>query len=384
MVDSLVGNEYTNWLCQAIYNNRFEVELVTTEDRQMGDEYTFPVLYKSPSKEGGQSKVVKLLKYFWYLAQLTWLPRQRKADVVHFQFFRRSKFESLMFPVLRALGIKLVHTVHNVVPHENSKIDYWLRNQVYQSSHVLIAHSQRTKEKLLDAFDLDPNKIEVVPMGTSDHYLPKEMIEKQVAKATLNIPADQKVLLFFGYIRDYKGVDILLNAFEQVAQQLEDVTLIIAGLPHTEELAAKYDAILGNMTAQNRVIYVPQFIDIEDVPTYFGAADAIALPYKAIDQSAVIHVAHSFGRPVIASSVGDFIEFVEEGKTGYLAQPNDPNSLAGKIIEAFQDGTKLEEMAAHVAELNKGKYSWDDVGRITIDVYQSLSHAKSKPALIRT
>ncbi|MEM7799310.1 MAG: glycosyltransferase family 4 protein [Chloroflexota bacterium] len=370
MVDSLVGNEYTNWLCQAIYNNRFGVELVTTEDRKMGEEYTFPVLFKSPSKEGGQNRLVKLLKYFRYLAELTWLPRQQNADVVHFQFFRRSKFESLMFPVLRALGIKLIHTAHNVVPHESSRIDYFLRNQVYQSAHVVIVHSQRTKEKLISAFELNPSKIEVIPMGTYDNLLPKKTLPRQEACHKLGIDPCQKVLLFFGYIREYKGVDLLLEAFKEVSASIDDVTLVIAGKPHTLEMAQKYEAMIEAHPARDRILYAPRFIENGEVATFFGAADAVALPYKAIDQSAVIHVAHSFGRPVIATRVGDFNEFVTEGKSGYIAEPNDADSLAGKIEEAFRDREKLAEMAEFVAELNSRKQSWDDVGRLTIDVYQ--------------
>lgn len=372
MVDSLVGNDYSLCLCQGLHDSGVDVIFVTTEDREVGETYTFPVRFMAPSKDGGKNKVVKLLKYLRYLVSLSRLPRREGADVLHFQFFRRDKLESLMFPLLRLLGVKVVHTAHNVLPHESGRIDYLLKRLVYRASHQIIVHSQYIKDKLLRTFpDIDRNKVAIVPHGNFDIYLPPERFTKAVARQKLGLPADNAVLLFFGYIRAYKGVDLLLQAFDEAAAVLPDLTLVVAGKPHSKELGTQFANQIEQMVAKNRVKYVPAFIPNEEVSLYFDAADAIALPYKHIDHSGIVHLAYSFGKPIIATEVGDFKETIEEDRSGYVAPPNDVAGLAKSLKDAFCDPVRLQQLGQHIEELNRTKYAWEEISRKTSNVYRN-------------
>ncbi|MEM7802126.1 MAG: glycosyltransferase, partial [Chloroflexota bacterium] len=300
MIDSLVGNEYAACLCQGLHDAGVDVELIATEDREIADHYTFTVSKIAPSKEEDKNKAFKLIKYFQYLILIVWLAKRKRANAVHFQFFRRERMESLLFPIMRLLGIYLVHTAHNVLPHEHSRIDYYFKYLVYRSSNAIIVHSQYIKDKLLRMFKVDPDKIAVIPHGNFDVYLPKEKITQVEAREKLSLDQATPILLFFGYIREYKGVGHLLETFDQAADEVPDVKLIVAGNPHTEELGERYQKQIEGMRHKDRVIYVPMFIPTEDVALYFSAADAVTLPYKHIDHSGIVHMAYSFGKPVIA------------------------------------------------------------------------------------
>ena len=369
MVDSLVGNEYALCLCQGLHDSGMEVELVTTENRDVPIRYTFPVLFIAPSKESGKNRVVKLVKYAGYLGHLLRLPHERGANVLHFQFFRRDKVESLIFPIFRLLGVTLVHTAHNVLPHENSRIDYYLKYLVYLSSHKIIVHSQYIRTKLLHTFSINREKVVVIPHGNFDVYLPEEQPSKSEARKSLGLPVEEPMLLFFGYIRAYKGVDILLEAFKEAAPHLPTLNLVIAGEPYSAALGNRYAQKISQMPYKQRVKYIPEFIPNDDVAIYFNAADAIVLPYTDIDHSGIVHLAYSFGKPIIASDIGDFNEVIEGGKCGFITPTNDVPGLARTIKEAFGNIKRLQEMGDFITALNRTKYSWDAISMKTRAIY---------------
>ncbi len=124
MVDSLVGSDYSIFICSALKNKGVDVSLIMTEDRMnICSDYEFPIIPLSPSKEKGKNKIYKLIKYFHYLWKLYLIIRKQKMDIIHFQFFRRPRVESIYFLVLKGLGYNLAYTVHDYLPLDQNKID---------------------------------------------------------------------------------------------------------------------------------------------------------------------------------------------------------------------------------------------------------------------
>lgn len=373
MVDSLVGNDYTFWLCRGLHQADIEVELVTTRNHIGEIDEPFPILPVSPAKGDNKNKVLKLLEYIYYLIWLLSYVIRSRADIIHFQFFRRVRVECLYFPILSLFSRNLIFTAHNILPHEYSKLDYYLRYLVYSSADEIVVHTDSIKERMLALYkNIPPEKVSVIPAVITVPDNHEVTIDRATARERLNLPQDAYVLLFFGYIREYKGVDWLLDAFEQAKPQHSQLKLVIAGKPHIDELHKSYIRHIQSLQYKDDVIFVPEFIPDEEVDDYFVAADAVAVPYKEIYLSAVLQVAFSYAKPVVVTNVGNFSSLVENGKNGFITEKNTIDELAGIINKAFQDIDALHKMGDGAYEIHKNYPDWRAIGKMTVDLYQEI------------
>ncbi len=369
MVDSLVGNDYSVCLCSGLDSAAADITLIVPENRAISIPIHFPVKYWAPTKKAGYSRLKKSIKYIRFLLQLLIFIKQSHTDIVHYQFFRRKRIESLYFWVLSLLGVNLINTAHNVMPHEKHKVDYLFKLLVYRSSKAIIAHSSYVKKQIVKNFKINAAKIQVIPHGDFDIYLPQNAITKNEAKKKFNLSADDDVLLFFGSIREYKGLDLLLDAFQIASESNGRLKLIVAGKPFTPELEHRYKEKISQIRSNDRIIFHSNFIPNEDVANYFIAADIVVLPYKNIYHSGLVHLAFSFGRPIIATRVGDFNETIEHGKSGYLLNKNDAESLAEMIGDVFSNADNLVKMGGFIRNLSQTKYAWSHIARKTKRLY---------------
>ncbi len=372
MVDSLVGNDYSICLCNSLYENGIDLHLIVPKNREIQNNNTFKTLYFSPSKSKGQNKLSKIFEYLYYMVKAYKYIKNTKPDVVHYQFFRR-KSEIFFYKFLQIMGIKLVFTAHNVLPHEKNRLDYLLKYIVYKNSQAIIVHSQYIKEKLLNNFKINKNKVSVIPHGNFDIYLPQNELSEKEARDKLGLSDSDNVILFFGFIREYKGLDLLLEAFNLAAANDKRLKLLIAGKAHTPFLENKYKKIIDNSNFKDRIYRSFTYIANEDIPTYFLASDTVILPYTNIDHSGIIHLAFTFGKPVIATNVGDFGEVIEQNKSGLILKSNDTKELAENINSAFSNKDDLVKMGIYAKKLSTTKYSWGDIARNTISLYKSLN-----------
>ena len=370
MVDSLINSNYTFWLCRGLVEAGHEVELVTLKNHKDVTGEPFLILPMSPAKDTPGNKILKIFEYVYFLFWLWIYIIRARADIVHFQFFRRERSESLYFPMMRLFCKNLIFTAHNIIPHENNKTDYYLRYLVYKSATKVIVHTNSIKTRLLEMFDIPPEKVYVVPAVLATAEEPDVSVTKEIAREFLNLSDADYVLLFFGYIRDYKGLDWLLEAFDMIKPKHDQLKLLVAGKPHNTELHALYTEQINGMTYRDDVIFVPEYIPDEEVDYYFVAADAVAVPYKEIYLSAVLQVAFSYSKPVIVTNVGNFRNLVEQGENGYITNQNTPEELAEMIDLAFQDIDNLLAMGPMAYERHKSHPDWQEIGAMTIDVYQ--------------
>lgn len=366
IMDPLVGNEYAACLSKGLGENGEKIFLSITENREVQVNGRFEIVKLSPAKDKRYGKLKKGFKYLAYFKNVLSFIKKNKIDVIHYQFFRR-RDEILFFYLLKKLGHKLVFTAHNVLPHERSKLDYYLKKIVYKTADEIIVHSNYIKEKLLKNFPEAEGKTTIIPHGNFDNYLPKEIITKDEARKKLGFSPADGVLLFFGYIREYKGLDLLLDAFKEAYPQNKNIKLLIAGNPQSAELRKRYEDKIKGMQGVTAHL---KFIPADEVAVYLSACDAVVLPYKDIDHSGIIHLAYSFGKPVIATRVGDFPESIEDGKSGFLLKENTKDELKRMIINTFSDTKNLEIMGAYCTKLNHTKYSWNEIAVTTISVYK--------------
>lgn len=372
VLDSLVGNDYSLCLCDGLSKAGIVVSLIVPKDRQINSAYDFKVLKWAPPKSGELSRWVKGKDYLAYLVKVFLLLKKSNVEIVHFQFLRRKYIDTLYSVVLKLSGVKLVYTAHNVLPHEHKYIDRILNSFVFRIMDSIIVHSEFIKNKLLDNYSVSSEKVHIIPHGNFDVYLSGNTLSKQEARTQLGIDDHDNVILFFGYIREYKGLDLALEAFDMACLDCQDLKLIIAGAPHNHEIKSKYQKLIEKMSFKEQVVFKFDFIAFDDVAKYFTASDVVLLPYRKIDHSGIVHLAYSFGRAVIATQVGDFAEVVADTKSGYLVRKDDPADMARGIVAAFSDKKWLAEAGEYAKWLSENSFSWEVIGKETRKVYEKL------------
>lgn len=372
MVEATVGNEYAIQLSNALVSYGAEVILVVPKGRKFFLKPDCEVCYWLPPKDSKGRKLLKFIEYPGYLLKILLYALRNRKVIVHFQFFRKD-LDSILYFFLHLIGVKTVKTAHNILPHETKRIDYFLNNIVYKYSTAIIVHSDFLKTKLLSAFKVDTDKIRVISHGDHNIYLNQTGMNPKSMREPFGFSEDDRVLLFFGIIREYKGLDLLLEAFDIASDFVPNLKLLVAGNPFTKKLKHFYSEKINKLKHYKNVTAHLEFIPSEKVSNYFSAADIVVLPYKHIDHSGIFHLAYSFGKPIIATRVGDFEEVIEHGKSGFLLESNDAQNLAKWIEIAFTDAKQLKEMGNYAAHLNKTKYSWENVAIKTIEMYRNLN-----------
>ena len=230
------------------------------------------------------------------------------------------------------------------------------------------------KEELCLLFHVSPEKVVVIPHGINNR-IPRRGISQKESREKLGIEPDAHTILFFGQIDEYKGVEKLIDAAYLLVRENPEVVLMIAGKPKRQlQYAVKLKSQAANNLPEKNVLFRLQFIPVDEVETYFAAADCLVLPYKRIYQSGVIFLAYRFGLPIIATDIGSFREDIIDGETGFICKPNNANDMAEKLKIYFRRSIfrQREQTRAHIIELAEQKYSWSSIGRQTYEVYERI------------
>lgn len=244
---------------------------------------------------------------------------------------------------------KVVSVIDNIIPHEKRPGDRILSSYFVNSVDGFVAMS---KSVMADLENFDSRKPKIwCPHPLYDNF--GDAISKNEAKKNLGLDPDVRYVLFFGFIRDYKGLDLLLEAFGTETLKNSGIKLLVAGEFYCDP--APYFEIIKRHALEGVVIMSNDFIPDSQVVNYFCSADVVVQPYKSATQSGVTQIAYHFDKPMIISDVGGLAEFVPHRKVGYVVNP-DPVSIASTILEYFSEH-KEAEFSANAA-VEKQKYSW--------------------------
>jgi glycosyltransferase involved in cell wall biosynthesis len=252
---------------------------------------------------------------------------------------------------VRKRRIKPLVVVHNALPHEKRPGDALLSRFFLKACAGFITLSASVGRDL-ESLDV-AGPIRQVGHPVYDTY--GESIPAPEARQRLGVPRDVPVLLFFGFIRRYKGLHVLLESLPAVLKQHPDVHVLVAGEFYDDE--APYHATIARHGLGARVHLHTRYIPHEEVSRYFSAADVVIQPYTSATQSGVVQIAYHFEKPVIVTDVGGLAEVVPDGRAGFVVPPEDPGALAQAIIRFIRED-EAENMRAGVRE-EKQKYSWD-------------------------
>ena len=243
---------------------------------------------------------------------------------------------------------KVVSVLDNVVPHEKRMADRLLSNYFVGAVDRFVAMSQSVLNDL-DLFDKEkPRTFCMHPIY--DNF--GEKVDRESAIKALNLDSDCKYLLFFGFIRDYKGLDLALEAMADERIRNKKVKLLVAGEFYNN--AEKYYELEKSLQLNN-IIWSNDFIPDSKVGQYFGAADLIVQPYKSATQSGVTQIAYHFERPMLVTNVGGLAEIVPDKKVGYVVEPNS-KEIADAIVD-FIDNDREKDFTEQT-KIEKQKYAW--------------------------
>ncbi len=236
----------------------------------------------------------------------------------------------------------------NVLPHEKRPGDKALTKYFFKPVNYFVLLSKKVKDDLLS---LKPDaKYKILSHPVYSNF--GEPVPKEEAKRKLNL-TDKKLVLFFGFIRDYKGLDILLKSMAEIKEK-EEIKLIVAGEFYSNRVF--YLNLIDELEIKNKVHLFTDFIPTAEVKYYFSACDVVILPYKDATQSGIVQIAMNFRKPVIATDVGGLGEVILDNETGYVVEKENPKALA-EVIRKFYKENKENEFVNNI-EKEVEKYSW--------------------------
>ena len=245
---------------------------------------------------------------------------------------------------------KCIALMHNMIPHEPSILDKLFAPYFVKSQDGFVALSESVVGDI-NRLDKAGKPKTFSPHPIYDHY--GERMKKDQACEALGLPVDKDYMLFFGLVRAYKGLDLLLEAFGEVKDALPNLQLIIAGEFYEDE--AKYRAQIKQLGLEERVIVRNEFVPDGDLRKYFGASDLIVQPYKTATQSGVTQVAFHFEKPMLVTNVGGLGEIVHDGKMGYACAPE--AKAIGEDLKDYFENQRQQAFTAYLKK-EKTKYEW--------------------------
>ncbi len=355
---------YDHALCRALAVEGAEVELFTSRfaygpvARAAGYRRR-ELFYRSARFAAGSraQRVAKLAEHVPDMLAYRWAARA--ADVVHFQWLSVQHVDGHLLPPRQTSSGRrrpLVLTAHDVLPREPRPGQLSAQRRLYERFDAIVVHSEHGRGRLTGDLGIAPDRVHVIPHGVFAHLADVP----PAAGGRAPFQTDRPVVLCFGLMRPYKGIDVLLDAWREI----EDAELWIAGMP-------RMDISHLRAIAPPNVRFVPRFITDAELPAYFQRADLVVLPYREIDQSGVLFTALAFGKPLLLSDVGGFPEVAATG-AARIVPAGDPAALGDALQELIDDPATLARMASRAREAAEGKYSWGEIARRTLDLYRSL------------
>ncbi len=245
---------------------------------------------------------------------------------------------------------KIISIADNIIPHEKRPGDNFLCSYFVNSADGFITMSESV---LVDLRKFNKDKPGILsPHPIYDHYGKTE--SREIALKKVNLSDNYRYVLFFGFIRDYKGLDLLLNAFADPFFRDNNIKLIVAGEFYTDN--SVYTNLISKLKIDDLVELRTDYIPNSDVPNYFNSADIIAQPYKSATQSGVTQISYHFNKPMLVTNVGGLPEIVPHLKAGYVVNP-DSEEIKDALKDYFSN-KRLDEFTANVI-VEKDRFSWD-------------------------
>jgi len=321
------------------------------------------------------ARTTKRAKAVEYLVNLGWLAVylwRVRPDVLHVQWLPLLE----VFPIIelgflrlcQGWGIRVVYTVHDVLPLEGGRAYKDTFRRVYHAADQLICHTKIARRRLVDEFGVQPSSTFLIPHGPLLQGAAE--YSREDARLAQSLPIDRPIVLLFGVLRPYKGVDLLIEAWEQVEKTVPEALLVIAGggqEDYLEEIQ-EHIAASGASNIRTRLRFLPE----NELIQLIASADLLAYPYRRITQSGALLAGMSAGQAIVASSVGGLRETLQDGKTARLVEPNDSEELADAITHLLRNPDERDQLGNTARAVVEEQYSWRAIAKKTTQCYHQV------------
>ena len=376
-----------------LFTSRFPYGPVAQPSGYVRNEFFYRAALGAP---GGRARMLSKLAQH-VPDMLRYRRAAQSADVVHFQWLAVQHLDGYLLPARRSRDGRrrpLVLTAHDVLPREPRPGQLSAQKRLYDRFDAIVVHSEHGRARLIDELGVDGERVHVIPHGVFTHLAPAISEGRRAASGGIETEVGiseegdaprarggpsafesaqpktkRPVVLMFGLMRPYKGIDVLLDAWRGAEGEgpIEDAELLIAGMPRMDisELRA---------AAPANVSFDPHFVTDEELPAYFERADLVVLPYLQADQSGVLFTALAFGKPLLLSDVGGFPELQSTGAAS-IVKAADPRALGKALRDLLADRATLTEMCVRARAAANGRYSWKAIAAAHVELYEQLLRA---------
>ena len=296
----------------------------------------------------------------------------RPPAIVHVQFLpllrSRAPMDLWFVRLCRRRGSRLVLTVHDLLPHDTGEAHRAVYQGLYAEMDALICHSAHIRQRLVTEFGVPEGKLSVIPHGPFFYDLPEGDSRGVLAK--LGVDDGQTMVLWQGILFPYKGVDLLLAAWQRVEARSADATLVVLGTGDPGLLSSLEEQ--ARSLGLERVRFNFRFCSTEELVAAYRAAAVVVYPYRAITTSGALATGLALGKPIVASNLPVFRELLVDGENALLVDPTEPEALAGALLRVVEQPELRERLGANVAAMRFGDQSWAEIAEATTGVYQGV------------
>jgi glycosyltransferase involved in cell wall biosynthesis len=296
-----------------------------------------------------------------------------RPDVVHVQFLPllrwRLPVEDCFLLYSRYLGIKVVYTVHDLVPHDTGDRHQKRFARLYRMMDALVCHSEVAKQQLVAHFGIPSDRVWVIPHGPFFHDC-SDTFDPRI-RAKYQTRPGECLVLWHGLIFPYKGVEFLLDSWAKVQKAGMKARLVIAGTGGSELLGAIRSRAEA-LGISDSVTFDFRFLPVEELTSLIRASDIVVYPYKKVTTSGALHTGMALGRAIIATNLAPFAEILEHEKSALLVTYGNAEELAAAIIRLVNEPETRQRLGAEVTKLGSGDEAWQKIAKKTVECYASL------------
>lgn len=350
-------SHYTGLMCRELAK-RHDVEMISYKMQ-----YPKFLFHKEQRDYSNDSFKIEGAKYLLHTAnpfnivRTARYIRRKKPDLVVIQWWH-PYFAPCYFLLTRFMGRQnVVFVCHNVFPHERFPLDKLLTRLALNNGSHFIVHAVEEAKELTK---IQPNPDYVVTPHPTYHAFRFEGMSRGQARKMLHIGEEERILLFFGYVREYKGLKYLLRAMPEISHEDEKVKLWVVGEFGSDK--EDYLKLIRELGIEDRVRVQDSYTPDREVEKYFAAADLVVLPYTSATQSGIVQIAYGFTKPVVVTDVGGLPDVVENKETGYIVEPENPQAIADAVVRFFRE-EQAQRMQDNI-EKEAYRFSWERMGEV--------------------